>query len=157
MSTIKTKIQSFISPTGEGKSFEALAITWTFKALSEQTGGTLEAIELAFPPGGQLPPHLHRQFDEAIYVAEGELTVQAGDRTANMRAGSFAYIPRDTVHRVENTGTSSAKILLWETPAPGIDKMMEELDQLQLPPGPPDMDKLVPVLLKYDIEPVSDS
>lgn len=157
MPTIKTKTQSFISATGEGKSFEALAIRWTFKALGEQTGGTLEAIELAFSPGAQLPPHLHRQFDEAIYVAEGELAVQAGERTGTMRAGSFAFIPRDTVHRLENTGTVPAKILLWETPAPGMDKMMEELDQLQLPPGPPDMGKLVPVLLKYDIEMVAGS
>lgn len=152
MSTTETKTQSFISPAGEGKSFEVLAIRWTFKALGEQTGGTLEAIELALSPGAQLPPHVHRQFDEAIYVAEGELTVQVGDQTGTMRAGAFAFIPRDTVHRVENTGTAPAKILLWETPAPGMDKMMEELDRLQLPPGPPDMDKLAPILQKYDVE-----
>lgn len=142
--------QGFISLAGEGKSFQALGATWAFKVLGEQTGGSLEAIELVFPPSVQLPTHVHRQFDEAIYVLEGELTIRVGDRTVNMRAGSFAFAPRGTVHRVENGGTSPAKILLWEAPAPSIDKLLEELNQL--PPGPPDMDKLVPALLRYDIE-----
>lgn len=157
MSTIKTKTQSFISLVGEGKSFQALGNTFAIKALGEQTGGTFETIELGFPPGGQLPPHLHRQFDEAIYVVEGELTIRAGDRTVTMGAGSFAFIPRETIHGIENMGTAPAKVLLWESPAPspGLDKMLEELNQL--PPGPPDMDQLVPVLLKYDIELVGDS
>ena len=147
--------QGFISLSGEGKSFEAMGNAFAFKALGEQTGGTLEAVELVFPPTGQLPTHVHRHFDEAIYVVEGELTARVGNRTVNMRAGSFAFVPRGTVHLLENTGTSSAKILLWETPAPGIDKMLEELNQL--PPGPPDMEKLSTVLLKYDVELVGDS
>jgi quercetin dioxygenase-like cupin family protein len=149
--------QGFISLAGEGKSLQALGTTWAFKALGEQTGGTLEAFELVFPPSFQLPTHVHRQFDEAIYVLEGELTIRVGDRTDNVRAGSFAFIPRGTVHRVENRGTSPAKILLWEAPAPSIDKLLEELNQL--PPGPPDPDmgKIAPILLKYDIELVGGS
>jgi len=144
-----------ISLAGEGKSFQALGITWAFKALGEQTSGTLETIEMVFHPRGQLPTHVHRQFDEAIYVLEGGLTIRVGDRTVTVRAGSFAFVPRGTVHLIENRGTSPAKILLWETPAPSINKLLEEMNQL--PPGPPDMDKLVPVLLKYDIELVSGS
>ena len=147
--------QGFISLAGEGKSGEALGVRFVFKALGEQTGGRLETIEMGFPPGVQLPTHVHRQFDEAIYVLEGELAVRVGDRTVTARAGSFAFVPRGTVHHIENGGTSPAKILLWEAPAPGIDKLLEELNQL--PPGPPDMDKLLPVLLKYDIELVSGS
>ncbi|MBI4277681.1 MAG: cupin domain-containing protein [Armatimonadetes bacterium] len=147
--------QGFISLAGEGKSFQALGATWVFKSLGEQTGGTLETFELFFPPSVQLPTHVHRQFDEAIYVLEGELTVRVGDRTVTMRAGSFAFVPRGTVHRVENGGTSPAKILLWEAPAPSIDKLLEEMNQL--PPGPTDMGKLLPVLLKYDIELVGGS
>ncbi len=149
--------QGFISPTGEGKSFEALGNTFTFKALGEQTGGMLEVIELLLPPGGQLPNHIHRKFDEAIYVLEGELAIRVGDRTVDTRAGSFVFVPRNTVHAIENKGTPSAKTLLWESPAPapGLDKMMEELNQL--PPGPPDMARVASILLKYDIELVSDS
>ena len=147
--------QGHVSLAGEGKSFEAFGGTFAFKALGEHTGGTLETFELVFPPSAQLPTHVHRQFDEAFYVVEGELTVRVGDRTVTMRAGSFVFVPRDTVHDFENTGTSSAKILLWEAPAPGMDKMFEELNQL--PPGPPDMDKLIPVLQKYDIEVVGGS
>lgn len=145
----------FISLAGEGKSLQALGATWAFKALGEQTGGTLETFEVVSPPSVQLPTHVHRQFDEAIYVLEGELTARIGDRTVTMRAGSFAFAPRGTVHRVENGGTSPAKILLWEAPAPSIDKLLEQLSQL--PPGPPDMDKLLPELLKYDIEVVGGS
>jgi quercetin dioxygenase-like cupin family protein len=149
--------QGFITPAGEGKSFEALGNTFTFKVLGEQTGGALETIELRFPPGGQLPDHIHRKFDEAIYVLEGEFSIRVGDRTVDTRGGSFVFVPRGTVHHIENRGASSARVLLWESPAPapGLDKMMEELNQL--PPGPPDMSKVVPILRKHDIEMVSDS
>lgn len=147
----------FTTPAGEGKSFEALGNTFTFKALSEQTGGILETIELIFPPGSQLPNHLHRKFDEAIYVLEGELAIRIGDRTDSAQAGSFAFIPRNTIHAIDNKGTSSAKVLLWESPAPapGLDKMLEELNQL--PAGPPDMAKVAAILLRYDIELVDGS
>ncbi|MBI4200929.1 MAG: cupin domain-containing protein [Chloroflexi bacterium] len=150
--------KGFVSLTGEGKSYEALGNTFTFKAVGEQTGGTLETFELSFPLSGQLPTHVHRQFDEAIYVLEGELTVRVGDRTVTVSTGSFAFVPKGTVHSVDNRGVSAAKILLLEMPAPAssMDKMLEELNQL--PPGPPDMDKLIPVLQRYDIiEVVGDS
>ncbi len=147
----------FISLTGEGKSFEALGNTFTFKALGEQTGGRLETIELLFPPGGQLPNHLHRKFDEAIYVLDGEFAIRVGDRTVDTRAGAYVFVPRGTVHRIENKGTSPARVLLWESPAPapGLDKMMEELKQL--PAGQPDMTRVAAILLKYDIELVDGS
>ncbi len=149
--------QGLISLAGEGKSFQALGATFAFKALGEQTGGTLETFELVFPPSGQLPTHVHRQFDEAISVLEGELTIRVGDRTVNMRAGSFAFAPRGTVHSFDNRGTTPAKTLILESPAPApsMEILLEELNQL--PPGPPDMDKLVPVLLNYDIEVVGGS
>jgi len=110
---------------------------------------------VVFPPTVQLPTHVHRQFDEGIYVLEGELTARVGDRTVTMRAGSLAFVPRGTIHRVENGGTSPAKILLWEAPAPGIDKLLEQMSQL--PPGPPDMNKLLPLMQRYDIEVVGGS
>ena len=147
--------QGFISLAGEGKSFQALGATFVFKAHGEQTGGTLEAFELVFPPSVELPTHVHRKCDEAIYVLEGELTIQVGDHTVNVPAGSFAFAPRGTVHRIENGGTVPAKILLWGAPAVSIDKMLEEMSQL--PPGPPDMDKLVPIMQKYDVELVDGS
>ena len=80
--TLPIGSQGFISLAGEGKSFQALGDTFAFKAHGEQTGGTLEAIELVFLPSVELPTHVHRQFDEAIYVLEGELTTQVGGHDA---------------------------------------------------------------------------
>lgn len=150
--TSPTGGQGFILLAGEGRSVEALGVTIALRALGDQTGGALEAFEVVFPPSVQFPPHVHRQSSEAFYVLDGEITAQIGDRTVTMPAGSFGFAPGGTVHGLDNRGTSPARVLAWQAPAPGMDKFLEELSQL--PPGPPDMAKLLPIMQKYDIEPV---
>jgi quercetin dioxygenase-like cupin family protein len=51
-------------------------------------------VESAAPPGGGLPPHVHNDQDEGIYVLEGEYTLVLEDRRSNLSPGSFASVPR---------------------------------------------------------------
>jgi hypothetical protein len=66
-------------------------------------------------------------------------------------AGSYGYAPRGVPHGFDNTSGRSAKILAWQTPAWGADRFIEAL--AALPPGAPDMEKLMELFRQYDFEP----
>ena len=141
----------YASAADEGPLYQALGIPVRLKARGADTGGAMEVIEVELPPNVPFPAHSHRTYDEGFYVAEGELNVQLGDRTATLGAGSAGFAPKGTVHGFENRGAAGAKVVIWQAPAYGVDRRMEELSQV--PPGPPDMQKLGAILQKYDIQP----
>lgn len=146
-------MSGFISLTGEGKAHQALGMTVTLRAVREDTGGTFEVFEGEFPAGLEFPMHVHRNSDEAFYVLDGEVENTLGDRTVTATAGTFLYAPRGTRHGFHNKAASPTRILFWQMPGPGMEKALEELSALR--PGEPDMEKVLPILKKYDIEPVA--
>jgi hypothetical protein len=70
----------------------------------------------------------------------------------NATQGTFGYIPRETVHAMQNAGSEACHVLLWQSPGVDGQAQLEELSQL--PPGPLDLGQLLPLFVKYDIEPV---
>ena len=135
----------------EGRLYQALGIAVRLKAGGADTGGAVEVLELEFPPATPFPAHTHRTYDEGIYVTNGELDVQLGDRSVTMRAGGFGFAPRGTVHGSANKGAAPAKVVIWQMPAYGVEGMLEALSQL--PPGPPDMARLGAIMQQFDIHP----
>jgi hypothetical protein len=83
--------------------------------------------------------HVHHFQDETFYVVEGELHFQLGEETLDLKAGDFAYIPRGVAHGYVNTKLEPVRGLGIFVPG-GFDRFMEEVGQL--PPGPPDPEKL---------------
>jgi quercetin dioxygenase-like cupin family protein len=59
-------------------------------------------------PGGHVPLHVH-SYEEAIYVLEGNLTVQIADRAYVLEQGDYAFFPLGVVHGMRNTGTVETK------------------------------------------------
>jgi hypothetical protein len=71
-------------------------------------------------------------------------------------SGAFVYGPREVPHGFEVEGTAPARMLLLNTPA-GFERFTveagEPAKELTIPPTePPDMDKLMAIAAKYDIE-----
>lgn len=143
-------MSGYLSLPGEGKLYRPLGTAMRLKATGKDTGGSCEVIEIDFPPASGLPPHSHTSSEEAFYVLEGELSCQVGDRTVTGRPGTFGSVPRGTAHAFQNTGAGTPRLLIWTMPVFGVEGMLEELSQL--PPGPPDMAKLLPIMQKYGIE-----
>ena len=67
------------------------------------------------PPRWIAPLHLHRNDDEAWYVLEGSLCVQAGDDVVEVRAGSAVFVPHSTPHTYWNPGSGLVRYLLVMT------------------------------------------
>jgi mannose-6-phosphate isomerase-like protein (cupin superfamily) len=143
---------------GEGVSVWLLGDLYTFKALSEDTGGAFALWETTSPPEGGPPPHLHHREDETFYVLEGEMEFWAGGETIRAGAGSFVYIPRGTMHTFKNVGTTPARFLGTVVPG-GFERFFLEVGEpatdRSTPPvseGPPDVERLVATAAKYNCE-----
>jgi mannose-6-phosphate isomerase-like protein (cupin superfamily) len=141
----------FIRVAGEAPVVRALGETATLPAEGADTGGVLAAHEVVVAPGSANPPHLHRTYDEALYVLEGEVTLLVGDRSVTALAGTFGFAPRGTPHAVQNPGPVPARVLTVTVPADDVRALVEALNAL--PPGPPDMTGIGAILVGHDIHP----
>jgi glyoxylate utilization-related uncharacterized protein len=99
---------------------------------------------------------MHRNEDESFYVLEGEMTFYVGEERVKAEPGAFVYGPRGVPHGFEVNGTEPARILLQNYPA-GFEgfpvEVGEPAKELALPPAePPDMERLMAIAAKYDIE-----
>jgi quercetin dioxygenase-like cupin family protein len=70
---------------------------------------------VALQPGGWLAPHVH-SFEEGLYVLEGELLLELGDRVHRLAAADFALIPTGLLHALGNSSSSMTKLLSLNSP-----------------------------------------
>ena len=61
-------------------------------------------------PPGRAPDHFH-EYEEVLFILNGEGRVWLGEEPARIVAGSCIYLPRRQVHCVENTGTGELRLL----------------------------------------------
>ncbi|HEU4335609.1 MAG TPA: cupin domain-containing protein [Candidatus Eisenbacteria bacterium] len=102
----------------------------TVKASGAETGGLCTVWEGRIPPGTVgAGPHDHRGRDEFFYVLEGEVVLQIGEVRRTARAGTFAFVPRETIHAFHNAGGKTATLLVMHHPA-GFERYLEEMHHL---------------------------
>jgi quercetin dioxygenase-like cupin family protein len=128
-------ISGYAFPAGEGERLWIVGDTMSVKASAASTGGSLSLFEVDAAPGGGPPPHLHTHEDEAFYVLDGEFEILVGDRLHTGGPGTFAFVPRGTVHRFACTGQTPGRILVMFTPG-GIDGFFREAGRPAIDDGP---------------------
>jgi len=102
----------------------------TVKASAAETDGLCTVWEGRVGPGMVgAGPHYHRERDEFFYILEGELVLQLGEETHVARAGTFAFVPRETIHGFHNASAASATLLVMHHPA-GFERYLEEIQHL---------------------------
>src|SRR5215213_6014348 len=125
--------------------------TVTLKAVAADSGRTLSAYEFVTPPATAGPPlHLHRTWDEAFYVLEGEMTFLIDERTHAAAAGSFVFIPRGIVHTFWNASEAPATQLVVFTPA-GIEAYFEEVTRVLADGGDEALEAAAALMAKHDM------
>jgi quercetin dioxygenase-like cupin family protein len=147
-----TSETGFVALPTDGEVANVLGIPIRLVALGKDTGGRTEVLTAEFPAGASFAAHVHRNLDEAFFVLDGELEMRVGERVLSLGTGAFGYTPRGLVHGFENKGARSATVLAWSSPAWGAWNFVQALSQL--PPGPPDMERIVSILRQFDIDPV---
>jgi quercetin dioxygenase-like cupin family protein len=138
---------------GEGRAVSLLGGRYTYKAVGEQTGGAYGLVESTVPAGSSgPPPHVHVGEEEAFYVLEGEVTVLIGDRELTAPTGSFALVPRGTVHTFSNRTDREARLLTIISPA-GFEHAFAEMAKVApSAEEPPDMGRLMEIARKYNLQ-----
>ena len=87
----------------------------TFKAMSEETGGAVTALETIAAPGEGPPLHVHAE-DELIHTLEGVFRIKLGDALHELTPGTFVFIPTGTPHAWQNIGSRPARFFATITP-----------------------------------------
>ena len=123
----------------------------TLKAVGAETGGRMSVYEFVSPPRTAGPPvHLHRGWDEAFYVLEGEMTFLVDGRTHAAPAGSFVFVPRGVLHTFWNESAAPARNLTVFTPA-GIEAYFEEATRALAAGGDEALAVAVALMEKHDM------
>ena len=94
-------------------------------ATAERTGGVLGVFRQTIAPKSGPPTHLHAMEAEFCYVVSGQFNFKMGERVVSAPAGSFIFIPRNTPHTFQNTGTEPGVLLFGVTPG-GFEKMFAD-------------------------------
>lgn len=83
----------------------------SFKLLVNQDLGAHRVTQfVGMIPPGRAPMH-HHTYEEAIYIIEGEGCLHTEDGDAFFKAESSIYLPRLVRHCLENTGSTSIRLL----------------------------------------------
>ena len=135
-------------PAGTGATYLGPGDIYRFLVTGAESGGAYFAMEATVPPGGGPPPHIHRYEDETFYVLEGECRLLLADEWVAAGAGDFVNVPRGTVHRFQNQGTETMRMIVTFTPA-GIERFFEETLQQTLEPIADIPDNLEAVAARY--------
>src|SRR5579863_2217155 len=130
-------MKAVVVAPGEGR-FIAVGSAGTgvmVKASTAETGGLCTVWEGRVPPGAVgAGPHFHRERDEFFYVLDGELVLRIGDDEHTARAGSFAFVPRGTIHGFHNASQDGASLLVMHHPA-GFEQFLEAMQELAARPS----------------------
>ena len=136
-------VAAFESPAGEDV---------VVRASGDESGGSYDLIEVTIPPGpGVTPMHVHHEMDEAMYVLEGEVTVQFGDDRRVLEPGSYAMAPRGVPHTYRNSGDGEARVLFIDTPGNSW-RYLEEAAEHGPVEDESDMERILPILESHGIE-----
>lgn len=137
-----------IVEAGTGRSLNVLGDNQLIRLTGEDTGGALTLVEQTNLPGVGVPMHVHANEDEVFHVLEGAMDFTVGGRTTRAEAGAVVFLPRNVPHAFVTVGPGTTRSTVTAFPA-GIERMFYELGEL--PPGPPDMGKVLEICGRYGI------
>jgi mannose-6-phosphate isomerase-like protein (cupin superfamily) len=97
------------------------------------------------------PPHVHRSFEEAWYILEGEVKFTSGTEELRATRGAYLYVPRGVPHSFQVQGTADARWVGIFSPGRYV-RLLEELGPLIPVRGPPNLTKVRALFAKYDTD-----
>lgn len=88
------------------------------------------------------PPHSHA-WDESFYVVSGTVAISYADRTVVAGPGTLVHLPGGTVHAFR-FGAGGGEMISVTGQSGLASQLFTSIDR-EIPPGPPDVEKLVVV------------
>ncbi len=132
----------------EGKVLNVLGDIQTHKLVGSETNNQIVEWVDDVEPGVGIPPHIHTKEDEIFRVIKGQVEIIINGKSTVLEAGDTAFAPKNIPHSWKVIGSEKAKMITSAFPA-GIEVMFKEL--AELPPGPPDFEKVAIICGKHGI------
>ena len=107
--------QPVILQAGEGEKIDEIG-NLTAKVLDAESGGGCFIFEGIIPPGEGIGLHLHRGEVEVLYMLDGEVEVQGGERVETLKKGGIGSFPINCPHRIQNVSDKPATALFFTVP-----------------------------------------
>ena len=96
---------------------EALAFgRHIIRITADQTGGSLGCFEAEVPAGEGPPFHVHEKEEEFFRVIDGTFAFWCNGARVDLDAGSVICVPRGAVHRFQNIGQTTGRLMVVMTP-----------------------------------------
>ena len=96
---------------------EALAFgRHIIRITAEQTGGSLGCFEAEVPASEGHPCHVHEKEEEFFRVIDGTFAFWCNGARVDLDAGSVICVPRGAVHRFQNIGQTTGRLMVVMTP-----------------------------------------
>jgi quercetin dioxygenase-like cupin family protein len=137
-----TNLNPKIIKDKEGEILNVLGDIQTHKLVGSETGNQIVEWVDDVEPGVGIPPHIHSKEDEIFRVIKGQIEIMVDGKTTLLEAGDTAFAPKNIAHSWTVVGSEKAKMITSAFPS-GIEKMFKEL--ADLPPGPPDFEKVAKI------------
>ena len=91
------------------------------------------------PPGTFVPPHIHTNQDEFIYVLEGRFDLILDGKESTATAGDFIRLPMKIMHGLFNKSDQPIKCLFWVSPTGKLFDLFKKIDGV---PDPAEVTRL---------------
>jgi mannose-1-phosphate guanylyltransferase/mannose-6-phosphate isomerase len=78
-------------------------------------GNNFQVKRLSINPGAKISLQKHQHRSEHWVVVEGLATIICGDNLIELKRNQSTYIPRNTIHRLENQGNTQLEIIEIQT------------------------------------------
>ena len=144
-----------INPAAE--TLELGGLILRFLVTGAESNRMLSAFELTVAGGQRLmaPAHSHNHYEESMYGLAGELTVTVNGQPFALGPGQMLCIPRGAVHRFDNPGRETAKVLCLITPAEQGPEYFREMAEVlrAAAGGPPNKAKMMEIMQRYGLTP----
>jgi quercetin dioxygenase-like cupin family protein len=109
----------FVLAPGAGEALWYVNNRAVVKASADSTGSSFGLVEMAVAPGHDPPLHIHHAEDEALWVLEGQFTIQVGNERIAAGPGSFVFQPRGVAHTFRLESATPGRLLVLLFPGGG--------------------------------------
>jgi quercetin dioxygenase-like cupin family protein len=134
-----------ITPAGEGEG----GVVWnilgqTYKPL--QHSASSFAFDTVFPDGTFVPPHIHANQDEFIYMLDGKFELFLAGETRFASTGDLIRLPMGLPHGIFNKSGAPVRALFWVAPSFGLYELFSRIHNVG------DPGEVVRIAAEYDVE-----
>ena len=135
------------NPEDRTAALSVVGIRITVLATRDQTGSHEVTLQEG-PEGAGPPPHSHG-WDESFFVLHGDVDYLVDGKPVRASTGSFVHLPAGAVHTFR-FGPGGGAMLEIAGHGSNATAMFRHLDK-EVPPGPPDLPKVVAILAEHGV------